>query len=36
MSRITFALAKGRLATKTLEILEKININCTCKGKTGN
>ena len=26
MSRITFALAKGRLATKTLEILEKINI----------
>ena len=26
MSRVTFALAKGRLATKTLEILEKINI----------
>lgn len=26
MARITFALAKGRLAKKTLEILEKINI----------
>ena len=26
MSRITFALAKGRLAKSTLEILEKINI----------
>ena len=26
MSRITFALAKGRLAKKTLEILDKINI----------
>lgn len=29
MARITFALAKGRLAKKTLEILEKINI-CPC------
>lgn len=26
MGRVTFALAKGRLASKTLEILEKINI----------
>ena len=26
MGRVTFALAKGRLASKTLEILEKLNI----------
>ncbi|MBQ2205561.1 MAG: ATP phosphoribosyltransferase [Lachnospiraceae bacterium] len=26
MGRVTFALAKGRLANKTLEILEKINV----------
>ena len=26
MSRITFALAKGRLAKKTLEILDRIDI----------
>lgn len=26
MSKITFALAKGRLAKETLEILDKINI----------
>ena len=25
---LTFALGKGRLANKTLELLEKIGINC--------
>lgn len=29
MEKITFALAKGRLATKTMEILKKMNITCS-------